>query len=446
MAKNANLTAAKRAKNDEFYTQLTDIEKELKYYKDQLRGKIVFCNCDDPEWSNFWRYFDLNFDHIGLKGLIATHYDPVKPTYKLEIFRDGAGNKMAPVRTDLRENGDFRSPECVELLRQCDVVVTNPPFSLFREYVALLVREGKKFVIIGNMNAITYKEIFPLLKDNQMWIGYMSPKMFLQPDGTQKSFGNVLWYTNIDIKKRHEPLTLFRRYYDDPSKYPKYDNYDAIEVGKVADIPEDYYEHIGVPITFLDKYCPEQFEILGLTCTAETMDIPVQVGQDFVKAYREAGGTGHVSANMYGVTLFGDSSREREREREASGSVWQDNYPAQKVKITQAPDGRYEILPQNGIDLRALAEKYAGEGFEYCSGAMLVPVTYFDKYCPEQFKIIGSPDGRVVPDGWRCMSSQFLSLYRSQGGKGHLGRLDAGYITFDGIAKPAFKRILIRRI
>lgn len=264
MAKNSNLTKAKKAKNDEFYTQITDIEKELVHYHDQLRDKVVFCNCDDPEWSNFWRYFDLNFDHIGLRGLIATHYDPEKQTYKLEIRRDPVtGEKLPPVRMDLKQNGDFRSPECVELLKECDVVVTNPPFSLFREYVAQLMAYDKKFVIIGNMNAITYKEIFPLLKENRMWLGYMSPKQFGQPDGTMKSFGNVLWYTNIDIKKRHEPLTLFRRYYDDPSKYPKYDNYDAINVDKVADIPEDYDGVIGVPITFLNIHCSDQFTIVG---------------------------------------------------------------------------------------------------------------------------------------------------------------------------------------
>lgn len=172
MAKNSNLTKAKKAKNDEFYTQITDIEKELVHYHGQLRDKVVFCNCDDPEWSNFWRYFDLNFDHIGLKGLIATHYDPEKPTYKLEIRRDPeTGEKRPPVRTELKQNGDFRSPECVELLKECDVVVTNPPFSLFREYVAQLMQYKKRFIIIGNMNAITYKEIFPLIKDNQMWAG-----------------------------------------------------------------------------------------------------------------------------------------------------------------------------------------------------------------------------------------------------------------------------------
>lgn len=292
MAKNSNLTAAKKAKNDEFYTQLTDIEKELVHYHDQLRDKIIFCNCDDPEWSNFWHYFDLNFDFIGLKALIATHYDLEKPTYKLEIRRDPVtGAKLPPVRTDLKQNGDFRSSECMELLKSCDVVVTNPPFSLFREYVAQLMQYDKKFVIIGNMNAITYKEIFPLIKGDRLWYGpsiSSGDREFGVPDSYPLQAAGfrvdehgkkyirvkgVRWYTNLDHAKRHEPLTLFRRYADDPSKYPKYDNYDAINVDKTADIPEDYDGVMGVPISFLDKYCPEQFEILG--------DSRFHDGQDF---------------------------------------------------------------------------------------------------------------------------------------------------------------------
>lgn len=273
MAKNSNLAAAKRAKNDEFYTQLTDIEKELVHYKEQLRGKVVFCNCDDPTWSNFWRYFHLNFAHIGLKKLIATHFDPEKPTYKLEYEGGNDTDVEAGVKTELSQNGDFRSPECIELLRECDVVVTNPPFSLFREYVAQLMEYGKKFIIIGNKNSITYKEFFPFLKDNKVWIGYGSPCEFRLPDGTVTKQVNGLgrWFTNLDIKKRHEPLILVRRYSDDPSKYPRYDNYDAINVDKVSDIPEDYEGVMGVPITFLDKYCPEQFEILDLNPHFYTM-------------------------------------------------------------------------------------------------------------------------------------------------------------------------------
>lgn len=261
MAKNSNLHAAKTAKNDEFYTQLSDIEKELAHYKEHFRGKVVFCNCDDPEWSNFWKYFSLNFDFLGLKKLIATHYDAEKQSYKLEMYRDDAG-----VHTDiktLQQNGDFRSPECIELLKQADIVVTNPPFSLFREYVAQLMEYDKKFIVIGSQNAITYKEFFPLLKGNEVWMGYNYVKEFKQPDGTVKKFGNICWYTNLDIKKRHDEIDLVEKY--SPDKYPKYDNYDAIEVSKVLDIPEDYDGVMGVPITFLDKFNPEQFEIVGIS-------------------------------------------------------------------------------------------------------------------------------------------------------------------------------------
>lgn len=260
---NKNLTAAKNAKNDEFYTQLTDIEKELMYYKEHFRDKVVFCNCDDPTHSNFWKYFHLNFEFLGLKKLIATHFDAEKPTYKLEYEGGDDLNMEAGVVTPLTQNGDFRSPECIELLKEADIVVTNPPFSLFREYVSQLMEYGKKFVIIGNMNAITYKEFFPLLKENKVWLAYTSPKAFLQPDGSEKKFGNVVWYTNLDIKKRHEPIDLVEKY--SPEKYPKYDNYDAIEVSKTLDIPMDYDGVMGVPISFFDKYCPEQFVLIGAT-------------------------------------------------------------------------------------------------------------------------------------------------------------------------------------
>lgn len=293
MAKNSNLAAAKRAKNDEFYTQLTDIEKELVHYKEQLRGKVVFCNCDDPTWSNFWRYFHLNFAHIGLKKLIATHFDPEKPTYKLEYEGGNDTDVEAGVKTELSQNGDFRSPECIELLRECDVVVTNPPFSLFREYVAQLMEYGKKFIIIGNKNSITYKEFFPFLKDNKVWIGYGSPCEFRLPDGTVTKQVNGLgrWFTNLDIKKRHEPLILFRRYSDDPSKYPRYDNYCAINVDKVSDIPEDYEGVMGVPIMFLDKYCPEQFEILELS---RYLSNGHGMSQEFVDMYYAQGNKGQI--------------------------------------------------------------------------------------------------------------------------------------------------------
>lgn len=295
---NKNLNKAKDLKNDEFYTQLTDIEKELKYYKEHFKGKTIFCNCDDPFESNFFKYFAANFNYLGLKKLITTCYagSPVshvqlslfdvkgleiskktsKKPYKLEITevtdlnQDGAVD-MADVEyllknkkntlTLLKKDGDFRSEEATKLLKEADIVVTNPPFSLFREYVTQLVEYEKQFLIIGNFNAVTYKEIFPLIKDNKMWIGYSPRSMtFFTPSG-EMSTTNACWFTNLDIKKRHEKMILYKKY--NSEEYPKYDNYDAIEVSKVVNIPVDYKEPMGVPITFLEKHNPEQFKILG---------------------------------------------------------------------------------------------------------------------------------------------------------------------------------------
>ncbi|MBR5266976.1 MAG: hypothetical protein IKU20_02125 [Lachnospiraceae bacterium] len=263
MAGNTNLHKASAAKNDEFYTQLTDIEKELKHYKHHFEGKTVFCNCDDPEHSNFWQYFSLNFKELKLKKLIATHFDREKPSYKLVMWKDDRG-VHSDIKT-LRQNGDFRSEESIELLKEADIVVTNPPFSLFREYIAQLMEYDKKFLIIGNKNAINY--LCPDIKYGKLWIGYNSPNEFKLPDGstTKKVTGLTRWFTNLDIHKRHEDIPLWKKYYDDPSQYPKYDNYDAINVDKVADIPCDYDSAMGVPITFLDNYNSEQFEIIGIT-------------------------------------------------------------------------------------------------------------------------------------------------------------------------------------
>lgn len=273
MSKNANLSEAKKAKNDEFYTQKADIEAELSHYEEHFRGKTVYCNCDDPEYSEFWKFFVRNFKPYGLKKLIATHYEPnaLNYSYKLEMEADANGNfdiYKEPVKTPLPCNGDFRSAACVEILKEADIVVMNPPFSLFREYVAQLMQYGKKFIIIGNKNAINYKEFFPFLKNNTVWLGYSSPRMFMLPDGTltKRMSGLCRWFTNLDVRKRHVPLSLRGNYYKgNEDKYPKYDNYDAIECGKVNDIPCDYDGVMGVPITFLDSYCPEQFEILGLS-------------------------------------------------------------------------------------------------------------------------------------------------------------------------------------
>lgn len=301
MAKNANanLGAAKAAKNDEFYTQLTDIEKELRHYRKHFKGKTVLCNCDDPFESNFFKYFVLNFNKLKLKKLVTTCYDgsavaeyrngKAKP-YKAVVtsVRDTTGDggiDMDDIKelfesgenelTELNGNGDFRSPECLELMDEADIVVTNPPFSLFREYVKVLMQHKKKFIVIGSQNAITYKEIFPLLKDNEMWLGSNNPapKEFVQRDGTIKKFGNICWYTNLDLKKRHEELIMVKKY--TPDEYPHYDNYDAIEVSKVASIPYDYDGVMGVPITFLDKYNPEQFEIIKFRKGDDDKDLAV---------------------------------------------------------------------------------------------------------------------------------------------------------------------------
>lgn len=269
MAKNNNLHEAKTAKNDEFYTRLTDIEHEISMHEDyvrQFQGKTVLCNCDDPEWSNFFHFFRLHFKQLGLKKVIFTHFEmDGSPSYKLEWSGDYLGyDTLNLIKTPLKGNGDFRSPECVALLDECDIVVTNPPFSLFREFVHLIVDHGKDMVVIGSMNAITYKEIFPLIKENKLALGYTQPKIFIQPDKTEKQFGNILWYTTLDLDKYHEELFLGCKYALHPERYPKYDNYDAINVDKVKEIPGDYDGVMGVPITFLDKYNPDQFEIIGV--------------------------------------------------------------------------------------------------------------------------------------------------------------------------------------
>ena len=344
--KNSNLIHAKKAKNDEFYTQLSDIENELRHYKAAFRGKTILCNCDDPRVSNFTRYFLYNFDNLGLKRLISTCYRNSQP----DLFSDGNEDRACyldfhgeiQVRSEadiqsldfrpLEDDGDFRSAECIEFLKQADIVCTNPPFSLFREYVAQLMEYGKQFIIIGNQNAITYKEIFPLIKDNKMWLGesiHSGDREFGVPNDYPLNAagwriddkGNkfirvkgVRWFTNIDTDQsyRHQKLILCKSYYKNPELYPKYDNYDAINVDKVADIPYDYLADIGVPITYLDKHNPEQFDIV------------------------------------------------RFRTSESS----------------------------------------SGGG---CNGVMGVPITFLDKYNPEQFEILGiANSARWI--GWKCLT------------------------------------------
>lgn len=300
MAANANLHKAKDAKNDEFYTQLTDVSKELMHYKQHFKDKIVLCNCDDPTWSAFWKYFHLNFAELGLKKLISTHYDREEATYKMEYTGGDDNNIEVGVITPLEGNGDFRNQECLDLLDECDIVVTNPPFSLFREYVAVLMEHDKKFLIIGSQNAITYKEFFPLLRDDKVWMGCNGVKEFVQPDGSIKKFGNICWYTNLDVAKRHEKLILWKTY--NSNEYPTYDNYDAINVDKITNIPIDYDGVMGVPITFLDKYNPEQFEIIGLGIANLGLECGVRPYKPHHKKYRkEVQHKGQVDGDLYMV-------------------------------------------------------------------------------------------------------------------------------------------------
>lgn len=270
-----NLIMAKREKNDEFYTRLEDIERELKHYRQHFKNKIVYCNADDPRVSNFFHYFSYNFERLGLKKLITTCYknqqvdlfsqnDSEQAIY-LEYNGEKDGGRVPTIENigvnPLEGDGDFRSKECIELLKEADIVVTNPPFSLFREYVTQLIEYEKQFLIIGNYNSITYKEIFEHFKNDEIWIGYSPRNMeFMTPDGKLKSV-NASWFTNLDVIKRQEKIILYEKY--SPEKYPKYINYDAIEVSRTNKIPKDYDGEMAVPITFMERYNPEQFEVIG---------------------------------------------------------------------------------------------------------------------------------------------------------------------------------------
>ena len=332
--KNANLHKAKDAKNDEFYTQITDVAKELMHYKAHFKNKIVLCNCDDPTWSAFWKYFHLNFAELGLKKLISTHYDREEATYKMEYTGGDDNDIEVGVKTPLEGNGDFRNKECLDLLDACDIVVTNPPFSLFREYVAVLMEHQKKFLIIGNKNAITYKEFFPLLKDDKVWIGCTNVKEFLQPDGNIKKFGNIGWFTNLDVAKRHEKLILWKKY--TPEEYPTYDNYDAINVNKVAEIPCDYCESWGVTNEEYAKLNSSEWEVT-----------------------RTTNGLHYV-------------------------------VPAAGTKLR-------ELMHKQVQNYRETIEKELYNAIYSC-GAMGVPITFLDSYNPDQFEIIKFRKGNDEKD------------------------------------------------
>ena len=327
---NLNLRKASTAKKDEFYTQLSDIEKELKHYKNHFKGKVVLCNCDDPRVSNFFHFFSYNFEKFGLKKLIATCYknqdsdlfsqNNSERAIYLEYTGDKSGNNVPDAEEigikHLQGDGDFRSKECIELLKQADIVVTNPPFSLFREYVAQLVEYDKKFVIIGNLNALTYRDIFKLVKENKLWFGHSihsGDREFRVPqDYPLNAAGSrvdeegnkyirvkgVRWYTNLDFNERHEDLILYKTYNEE--EYPKYENFDAINVDVTKDIPVDYAGAMGVPITFIDKYNPDQFEIIGLGISNSGIEIGVEPYKPEHKKYRkEIQKRGAVDGDLY---------------------------------------------------------------------------------------------------------------------------------------------------
>ena len=340
MAKSDNLRKAKATKNDEFYTQLSDIVEEIAQHKDyvrQFQGKTVLCNCDDPEWSSFVEFFRKFFKKLGLKKMICTHYEKDgSPSYKLEWSGEKInGDTVNMIKTPLKGDGDFRSDECVELLKEADIVVTNPPFSLFREYVAQLIQYGKKFVIIGNINAVAYKEFFPYLRDGLVQAGYGFNKTmeFLMPDeyelkgkayidenGHKHGFvPAVCWYTNLDLDKSHEPLTLTKNYTGNESRYPRYYNYNAIDVSSVADIPKDYFGRMGVPITYMAFHCPDQFKIIG-------------IGSDVQKT------KDHVAYKKQGIICY-----------EVNGvAVWSTPYTVSERKI-----GNSLRIDENGLPTKA---------------------------------------------------------------------------------------------
>jgi hypothetical protein len=299
---NKSLNNAKEAKNDEFYTLMDDIENEIsKYDLKQFKNKIIYCNCDDPTWSNFFKFFIKWGNKLQLKEVHFTNYANAKRKFKqLTLFEkddlkesisdDKRGiahhwiyspktNKI--IKKELKGNGDFRSDECKKILEKSDIVITNPPFSIFNEFLLLLVKYKKQYLIISDENKISNKDIFPLIKENKLWLGYNRIKKFLQPDGKYQNFGNKCWFTNLDVLYRHQPMILHKQ---DLTNFKKYDNYDAIEVNETRLIPDNYYKKIGVyPGTFLFNYCPKQFDIIGLS----GVDIKIKKGRFYVDNFKK---------------------------------------------------------------------------------------------------------------------------------------------------------------
>lgn len=314
---NKNLNKAKVKKNDEFYTLYADIEKEVELYHDQLKGKVVYCNCDDPTYSKFWEYFHRNFTKLGLKKLIATYYHESGNVCKME-YTGGIDDVIQIGRRSLlKGNGDFRSEECVEILDDCDIIVSNVPFSLFSDYIQLLIEHQKDFLIIGNKNAAIYKDIFPYIKTGEVKFGYNNIKEFMQPDGTIKKFGNVGWFTNLEKEQCIRKLMLTHHYYDaghvtqkDDVFYPSYENFDAIDVNRINRIPIDYEGIMGVPMTFLEYYDPKEFELIGYGKENKKDQMGIgHIPDEFLKDFFDQGGRGHYTTAMRVLCFYDQNGK-----------------------------------------------------------------------------------------------------------------------------------------
>ena len=536
--KNEGLSKARDAKKDEFYTAYEDIQAEMNHYEDKFQGKTVLCNCDDPFESNFCKFFLRNFNYLGLKRLICTSYSTSPFIGQQLTLFDGADEpvvrghgyvmdvKEVPMANGrgvsdedidallkskkrgvkkLKGDGDFRSEECIDYLKQADVVVTNPPFSLFREYVAQIMVYQKDFLIIGNVNAITYKDIFPLIKNNKLWLGASihsgDRKFYVPNDYPLRAAGcgveddgrkyirvkGVRWFTNLDYAMRHEELVLYKRYYGNEEEYPKYDNYDAINVDKTADIPCDYFENLGVPLTYLDKYNPSQFEIVG-----SSRELAQPMSEIAPKGSYEPGGPRfYLAVDRFSDTADNLNGTERNgTERngtEISPSILPNCCPAQVVTESwesrshsltsialinsRSSDLRREIsealqeLPQVREKMdRTLTESCATEGSlsdVKCNGIMGVPITFLDKYNPEQFEILGITLGNTVDYPMTVIYQDGVQHNRdgeTQGGgkvntraailvkEKPVGKVYYTAKNTDGYLLSIYPRILIRRI
>ena len=422
---NENLHKAKEAKNDEFYTQLSDVAEELRHYKEHFKGKVVFCNCDDPSWSAFWRYFHLNFEHLGLKKLIATHYDKEKPTYKMEYEGGDDNDVEIGIKTPLEGNGDFRNQECIDLLKEADIVVTNPPFSMYRTYLAQLIEYKKDFIIWSNNNSITYKEVFPLIKENKIWLGYLANKtcIFGLPDNYAKwdekitekmndghKYGKVpaiSVFTNLDIKKRHEKLILWKNY--TPDNYATYDNYDAINVDRVAEIPCDYCESWEVTEEEFKNFPADEWEITRegeLDGEKSFFIIPAADTELRKLLHEHAAGykeeiekeiSKKIQKNINNDRLpSGRQAAERqkgivtdssERQLLSLTDTIQNNLKSLDTNMTSTETEAPELSTDN-LKLEAAENINELSSERYCNGATGVPITFLDKYNPEQFEII----------------------------------------------------------